>query len=300
MIIVKLMGGLGNQMFQYAAAKSIALKNETNLFLDTSFLEDNYKKDNFTHRDYELSVYQIKDSIIDKIKLQLFLNKVKIFENFKFNRFNQIIFNYKIPVHKIIRENSLTQKIDIFSSISNNTLLEGYWQSEEYFKSHRDIIKDLFKFNNSIINNNLQTDIINNNSISVHIRRGDYANNEVINSVHGLCTIEYYTQAFELISSKIINPFFYIFSDDMNWTKKSLNFMNEKYNITYIDQNIINPSEDMNLMSICKHNIIANSSFSWWGAWLNENSEKIVISPSVWTKNNSSNPNLIPDSWLKI
>ena len=77
-IVVRLQGGLGNQMFQYAAAKSIALKNETNLFLDTSFLEDNYKKDNFTHRDYELSVYQIKDSIIDKIKLQLFLNKVNL------------------------------------------------------------------------------------------------------------------------------------------------------------------------------------------------------------------------------
>jgi hypothetical protein len=102
------------------------------------------------------------------------------------------------------------------------------------------------------------------------------------------------------MSSKIANPIFYIFSDDMNWTKNTLHFLNEKYNIVYIDQNNMNPSEDMNLMSNCKHNIIANSSFSWWGAWLNNKPEKIIISPSVWTKNNSSNPHLIPQTWIKI
>lgn len=294
------MGGLGNQMFQYAAAKSIALNNRTELLIDTSFLEDKSEKENFTYRDFELDVFQLKDIVIDKFQLQLFLNKVNVFDNLRLNRLNQIFFNNKIPIHKIIRENSLIQNRDIFNLISNNSLLEGYWQSESYFISHQNIIRDLFRFSKSIVNTNLIAEITNNNSVSVHIRRGDYANNDVINSVHGLCTIEYYIEAFQMMSSKIANPIFYIFSDDMNWTKNTLHFLNQKYNIVYIDQNNMNPSDDMNLMSNCKHNIIANSSFSWWGAWLNKNSEKIVISPLVWTKNNSSNPNLIPHSWIKI
>jgi hypothetical protein len=300
MIIVKLMGGLGNQMFQYAAAKSFALNNRAELLIDTSFLEDKSEKKNFTYRDFELNVFQLKDNVIDKFQLQLFLNKVNVFDNLRLNRLNQIFFNNKIPTPKIIRENILSPNKDIFNLISNNSLLEGYWQSEAYFISHQNIIRELFRFSNSIVNKKLLAEIINKNSVSVHIRRGDYANNDVINSVHGLCTIEYYIEAFQIMSSKIANPIFYIFSDDMNWTKNTLHFLNEKYNIVYIDQNNMNPSEDMNLMSNCKHNIIANSSFSWWGAWLNNKPEKIIISPSVWTKNNSSNPHLIPQTWIKI
>lgn len=294
------MGGLGNQMFQYAAAKSIALKNETDLFIDTSFLEDKSERDNFTYRNYELNLFQLNDLIVDKNQLQIFLKKVKIFDNLKLNRLNQCFFKNKIPFHKIIREDNLTQNSDVFNLISNNTLLEGYWQSEIYFYEHKKIIRELFKFRNSIEDTDLYHEIIKNNSVSVHVRRGDYANNEVINSVHGLCTLEYYIQAFQIISSKIPNPVFYIFSDDMDWTKNSLNILNKNYNIIYIDKHKSNPSEDMRFMSYCNHNIIANSSFSWWGAWLNNNSKKIVISPSVWTKNNSSNPFLIPKSWIKI
>ena len=122
------MGGLGNQMFQYAAAKSIALNNRTELLIDTSFLEDKSEKENFTYRDFELDVFQLKDIVIDKFQLQLFLNKANVFDNLRLNRFNQIFFSNNIPIHKIIRENSLTQNRDVFNLISNNSLLEGYWQ----------------------------------------------------------------------------------------------------------------------------------------------------------------------------
>ena len=299
-MIVNLKGRLGNQMFQYAAAKSLALNNETELLIDTSFLEDRSEKDNFTFRDFELNVFKINDDVINRIQLEIFLKKVKKFDKLKLNSINQRFFKNKFSFHKIINENSFTQNIDVFNLISNNTLLEGYWQSENYFISYQNIIRELFNFNDCIVNKNLQLEVFQNNSVSVHIRRGDYANNKVINSVHGLCTIQYYIQAFEIISSKVKNPTFYIFSDDMEWTKKSLNFLNHKYKLTYIDQNLINPSGDMKLMSNCKHNIIANSSFSWWGAWLNGKSDKIVISPSEWTKNNSSNPQLIPKTWFRI
>ncbi len=294
------MGGLGNQMFQYAAGKSLATKLGVALKIDTSFLEDRSFKKDFTFRNFELSCFNIKDDFISNRQLERFYIASNFFDKLKLNRLNQIFFNNKIPFHKIIRENSLTQKINIFNLISNNSLLEGYWQSEIYFTKHQNIIRELLKFKKSNENSDLQIEITKSNSVSVHIRRGDYANNKVINNVHGLCTIEYYIQAIEIISSKVNNPNFYIFSDDMEWSKKHFNFLNQKFKITYIVQNFKNPSEDMRLMSNCKHNIIANSSFSWWGAWLNDNPDKIVISPSEWTKNNSSNPLLIPNTWLKI
>ena len=208
MIIVKLMGGLGNQMFQYAAGKSLATRLGVALKIDTSFLEDrSYKKD-FTFRNFELSCFNIKDDFISKGQLERFYSACKIFDKLKLNRLNQIFFKNKMSFHKIIRENIDTQKIDTFNSISNNTLLEGYWQSEIYFFKYQNIIREFFKFKNSNENSDLQIEITKNNSVSVHIRRGDYANNEVINSVHGLCTIEYYIQAFQIMSSKIANPIF--------------------------------------------------------------------------------------------
>ncbi len=299
MIIVKLMGGLGNQMFQYAAAKSVALRNESELLIDTSFLEDKSEKEDFTYRNFELNVFQLKDTVIDDIQLQLFFKKVKIFDLLKLNRLNQDFFKYKISFHKIIRENRFSQKIEIFDLISDNSLLEGYWQSEMYFKSYKHVIREEFRFNHTFKNSNLELDIEQSNSVSVHIRRGDYANNTVINNVHGLCSIDYYIRAFEIISSRIINPKFYIFSDDLEWTKKSLYFLGEKFNITFVEQNLTHPSKDLMLMSKCKHNVIANSSFSWWGAWLNENPNKLVIAPLVWTNNNSENPYLVPDNWIR-
>ena len=136
-------------------------------------------------------------------------------------------------------------------------------------------------------------------SVCIHIRRGDYVEDIITNQFHGVCNLDYYYRSIEYIASKIKNPYFFVFSDDPLWVKQNLIL---KYPCDYIDQNFGKKDyEDMRVISKCKHNIIANSSFSWWGAWLNINPNKIVIAPKNWFKSKAINTkDLIPESWFKI
>ena len=131
--------------------------------------------------------------------------------------------------------------------------------------------------------------------ISIHVRRDDYLSSKYVSGFGGICTIEYYNKAVERIKEEVIDPVFYIFSDDINWCRENLKLEQG----VFIDWNTGKESwQDMFLMSQCKHNIIANSSFSWWGAWLNSNSEKIVIAPRIWW--NGLKDDVVPDSWIRI
>ncbi len=135
-------------------------------------------------------------------------------------------------------------------------------------------------------------------SISVHIRRGDYANDKVTNTYFGTCPLEYYKQAMDYMRSKVNNPIFYFFSDDIEWVKKEFN---EDENFVFISNPKLQDYEELILMSQCSHNIIANSSFSWWGAWLNDNPAKLVVAPKKWMRVESNlQPNLIPEGWVRM
>jgi hypothetical protein len=137
------------------------------------------------------------------------------------------------------------------------------------------------------------------NSVSLHVRRGDYVANLKVAAIHGLCSKEYYASAIKFISKKVERPHFFVFSDDINWVENNFKI---NYPCTYINQNFSNESyNDLRLMSLCQHNIIANSSFSWWGAWLNCNSEKIVIAPKKWFANSDKRcDDLIPEKWVRL
>ena len=190
-----------------------------------------------------------------------------------------------------------------------NVYLEGYWQSEKYFKEIEYIIrKDLIiKPNLKGRNKDIAKKIVSENSISLHIRRGNYVANPEIFKVHGTCEQEYYYEAIDYITENVKEPYFYIFSDEIEWAKDNFKI---EYAHTFVDINIgfdgenyqdEKNYEDLRLMSLCKHNIIANSSFSWWGAWLNQNPEKIVIAPKKWFNDESlDTSDLIPNSWIRI
>lgn len=289
MIVIKLSGGLGNQMFQYALGKHLAVKNNTDLKLDLSF----YNSQNL--RNYELQKFNIKEKIATKNDISSFLlpenssisNKIKY--NFcKFFKKNQVVIEKQFTFDSSVL------------GISSSAYLEGYWQSEKYFKSIEPIIRDCFqiKISPDLDNKALLIQIAKTNSISIHIRRGDYVNVENTNRIHGTCDLNYYNDAITFLSNKISNPVFFIFSDDIPWVKQNLMIPFDHH---FVSNNIDNDHEDLRLMSNCKHNIIANSSFSWWGAWLNKNRDKIVISPKHWfidyTKNTSD---LIPESWVLL
>jgi hypothetical protein len=284
MKIVKLLGGLGNQMFQYAFYRSLQNKG-INVYADLSDF-DEYP----LHNGYELErVFNLSVKTPGKFLLNLFRpNQSKwIFRKLK------RILNLKKTY--IVEENEFTFDASFFNNA--NQYYSGYWQNEEYFNHIADQIKHDFKFPEiaGIENQTVLQQIINTESIAIHVRRGDYLKDTLLG---GICNLDYYEQAILSINSKIKDPQFFVFSDDMAWCRQNLNMENA----TYIDWNKgSNSYIDMQLMSNCKHNIIANSSFSWWGAWLNNNSNKVVIAPKKWVNNlTTRDPDICPKSWIKI
>jgi hypothetical protein len=283
MTIVKLIGGMGNQMFQYGFGKYLEKIKKNKVFYDNERFED---KEIISRRTYQLGCFKIKGRFVNKMT------------SYFFKMINEINERKILSLPIYIKENG----VGTDSRINNCVYLDGYWQNYSYIKVIEKYLKEDFIFiqktskrNNDFIDTN-----INVNTVSLHIRRGDYISDESVNKLIGTCSLSYYKKAVAYILKKINKPKFIIFSDDINWCKRNLVIENAKY----IDWNKGNNSwQDMYLMSKCKHNIIANSSFSWWGAWLNNNPQKIVIAPKRWFKDKEAQKNaanLIPSAWLKL
>ena len=279
-IRIKLSGGLGNQMFQFATGFAVAKKNNVRLSLDLSYI--NQKQ---LHNGFELEkVFNIYSKVS-------FLNKVLSFKSINFkeilNKIDKTFYNFKEP-HFHYTPNIL--------SIPKHSFLDGYWQSELYFKDYFQEIKKIFDFSGQLNKQNhlIANDINQKNSISIHIRRGDFLLKQ--NNNHYIDLKEYYLKAINESSKCFKNPKYFIFSDDPLWVTE--NFVIDNSYII-VDANHANKSFlDMYLMSLCKCNIIANSSFSWWGAWLNDKEDKIIYAPKNWFKDKSiCTDNLIPNSW---
>lgn len=255
MIIIKLTGGLGNQLFQYAKGKALAYQNKTTLALDISWYKGRLS------RKYMLDNFNIQAKIASR-----------------FNIITTQIFNK-----------------NIYIDTSKNT----DWQSVKYLRDIENTIKKEFSTKTPLSqkNQSILEDIKSKNSVSIHLRGGDYVVGSK-STFHGVCTPEYYSKAIDYIKQNILFVHFFIFTDDLKWAKKHINFP-EPYTIVSDTENP--PWEEMIMMSHCKHNIIANSTFSWWGAYLNNNPEKIVIAPRKWFNNESINTeDLIPKKWIRI
>lgn len=297
MIIVSLFGGLGNQMFQYAAAKALALKYGYKLKMDVSLLQDRTPKSGFTYRDYELNIFQIDDEIASVKEVKQFVPDLwhspeYLKQFYKLKR----LFTGK----HLYREQAFFQYNTAFDKMPDNTFLYGYFQTEKYYLGQESILRKSFALKSKLDEENLRliTELEKENSISVHIRRGDYANSDF----EMLTADMYYIPAIEQILSKIPDAKFYFFTNDLDWTRQTFNGLDiDKKFITHNSGS--NSFKDMILMSHCKHNIIANSSFSWWGAWLNAHPEKTVIAPTNWYKSGryvGKTGDLIPASWIRI
>ncbi len=287
------MGGLGNQMFQYACGRRLSLLHNTKLIIDTKFIEDRTQRDNFTFRDYELKIF-------NNISVQI--SDLKMLERYyKTDLYSRILKKMLYP--KILSEQGREFNARVLSAGSSLYLI-GYWQSEKYFLDIKDVLKKDFEFpsidENEYINT-ISKSIAESNSISIHIRRGDYVKNQFAKSIYTTLSNDYYQKAINYCNKKVKEARFFIFSDDPQYVQA--NFSNIK-NLVIVDhKDIVANYVDMKLMSLCKHNIIANSSYSWWAAWLNNNTEKIVISPKKWyVKDNNEKiiDSRIPNSWISI
>jgi hypothetical protein len=227
------------------------------------------------------------------------LKNNKFFEKI-IRKISRTIESFK-PIHKrlIVIEPHFTFCSDILR-VKDNCYLSGVWQSEKYFKDMENIIRKEFTLREDVTKktedwiNKIETT----HSVSIHIRRGDYISNKKTIQKHGVCPIEYYTKAVQFVSGKLQDPKFFVFSDDVEWAKNNLVINYQTYFVSDIN---IPDYEEIIIMSKCKHNIIANSSFSWWGAWLNENKNKIVIAPKKWFSSNyTDTKDLIPQNWIRL
>lgn len=276
MIVTSLKGGLGNQMFQYAAGFAASLRCNTSLKVDCSWFDS--QRGN-TSRTYELGIFGISAA------------------SFPWWWRSAFIRNKLFPTIKEPSNLSFCNKLMV--GVNRNIILNGYWPSEKYFVDYQAEIRKQFSFPQKMSASVRKyiRQIGNSNAVSIHIRRGDYANDPKTKAFHGLLPISYYKNAIALIAERIKNPTFFIFSDDLDWAK---NHLTSKLPMEFVSHDGL-AYEDMRLMSMCKHHIIANSTFSWWGAWLNPSKGKIVISPNKWFENKSINAtNILPENWKTL
>ena len=285
MIVTKLQGGLGNQMFQYAAAYA----NSDQIYLDLDFLHNHQtSSETFTSRLYELSLFpNLLSETASRFHKNIFFSK---------SLFYRLIRKFTNASIIIQKENELVD----FNIENQYIYLDGYFQSELYFVNARERILHAFSFPElDHLNQRLMEDISSyENSVSIHIRRGDYLKPEVI-KYHGLLPVSYYHEALQIFQQQFGNIKIFIFSDDPSFAKESFGHFSD---VTVVEGNEKAAWKDMALMASCRHHIVANSSFSWWGAWLSTQ-KGFKIAPKRWF-----NPDvvtfdinhIIPKNWLTI
>lgn len=288
MIVSNVLGGLGNQMFQYAIAHALAEKHKADFYLDISGFEA------YPLRRFELDTVFGINNVASKDQVNSLRNRpVSLFRRalakLSGQKTGPCYQEPGFPYDEIVMQRPLPIYVD------------GYWQSERYFIEAQDSLRACFSFKSPLSNNNKRyaDKILACESVSLHIRRGDYLTDAKTNSVHGLLPLDYYSRAVSHILAKSSQSHFFVFSDDIQWAKENLSFI---ANVTFID-NIDNAPDwqEMCLMSYCNNNIIANSSFSWWGAWLNANKGKTVVAPVKWFNDESIDVrDLIPQAWTRL
>jgi hypothetical protein len=295
MIIVKLHGGLGNQMFQYAFGRALSIHRNEDLKFDiSSFPDPNNRKYCLDKLGLQLQFASADECYRAQYALQpLYWRLICRF------------FNKPCPpIRKsagYFEEKGFAFNPSVFTS--SITYASGYWQCEKYWAGYEDVIRREFSFNIAMSEKTLELaeKISGCKSVSVHFRRGDYVDNSATKDLHGGCSLAYYAAAVNQIAEAEKDIELYVFSDEPEWCR---NNFKTKYPMHFVTHTAVEHDyEDIWMMSCCKHNIIANSSFSWWGAWLSQNPDKIVIAPRRWLADDTANEqmqDLIPKQWISL
>lgn len=306
MIIIRLQGGLGNQMFQYALGRHLSLKNNCQLKLDLSLLLDHSSKsDKAVHRNFELDVFDLdlqfaeKEEVISIVgsRSKSVLGKVK---NLTLNKLG-------LRKYKIEKDRSFAPSI---LKTPSGHCLSGGWQSPRYFEEIESTIRKDFQFTKDVSDSteykNYQAAISKGINIGVHVRRGDYISNKYYNDLLGVQPLAYYYNSLKMIKQKVseISNVF-VFSDDIDWCMENFMF-DEKAIFVKNDRSKVGAARDLSLLAQCQHHVISNSTFSWWGAWLSQTEKKVVVAPKNWVSpkylnNKTINAkDIIPNNWIRL
>lgn len=292
MILVRLIGGLGNQMFQYATGRAVSRRLGAPLLLDASGFE------HYDLRRYELDELSIEAAVAGRDDLA----RCGVVQR------PPALVNRALKALGMQRQANVLQEAsfvydDRIESVRAPAYLDGYWQSERYFSGIADVLRREFALKAPVdeANNAMAARIAGAGAkaVSLHIRRGDYVNNPHTAQYHGVCSLDYYRAAVEHIAERVSDPHFFVFSDDHAWVSENFKL---PYATTLVDINGADRGVwDMALMKACRHHVVANSSFSWWGAWLNPAEDKIVVAPQRWFSGASHDTrDLIPSAWIRL
>lgn len=291
MIVVKLQGGLGNQMFQYAFAKSVARFYKTRFLLDTDFLLDRDRNTHgrgahFVFRDLDLTIF----------KAQLPLAKKNIEQDYLYTKksFREVLHLTNKKKHYGEYPFSFNKEVYIKNS---STYFFGYWQSEKYFAKIATEIREDFTLKQPVLKSSLElyNHIASKTAVCINFRRNDFLNNAL-----GVTSMEYYQKAIDYITNHITDPYFFVFSDDITWCQQNFS-INKPFFIIDHSHKGDKFGNYFLLMQSCKHFIIPNSSFAWWAAWLCTYTGKIVIAPDVWFNHASHDTSdLTPEEWIRL
>jgi len=293
MIIVQVMGGLGNQLFQYALGLRLAFERRTPLKLDIGW----FKRQ--TLRSYQLDALKIRVEIASPHEIEKF-TRVN-WGGLKGRAYQAVQQRLPYFYRRVVMEKGPFFDPNVINKVSRNAYLIGYWQAEKYFHPIVPLLREEIKPDGPFSPGCKAwgEKISGSKSTSLHVRRGDYVKALHTNQVHGTCSLAYYAEAISYIRQRFPEITVYIFSDDMDWATQ--NFCSYP-SMEFVELDSINrDQEELLLMSLCDHHIIANSSYSWWGAWLGTKPEKIVIAPQKWFNDTALNPtDLIPENWIRF
>jgi hypothetical protein len=294
-VIARLMGGLGNQMFQYATGRALALRREAELKLDVSGFAA--AVGGHTKRRYELGSFSIHGSVASDGDIA----RCGCAGTLRFDRVLRWLRIGKADDTWPIYSEPHFQFDPAVRELPVPVCLHGYWQSERYFADIAGVLRQEFTAREPSDRKNeaLAAAIDAANAVSLHVRRGDYVDNPTTHRYHGTCSLEYYRRAVDHIAARAGRPHLFVFSDDLQWTRANLRFAAPT---TFVGANSPDCGyRDMLLMARCRHHIIANSSFSWWGAWLNPSRDKIVVAPQDWFgASRNDTRDLAPPTWVRL
>ena len=298
MVIVRLWGGLGNQMFQYAFGYAMARELNVKLKLDTRFFTDEYIERNKHFSKQELNLFQLPIKYRTEVNRDGSYKGISALQNRQISRLIRIPPRFSIITESglvYIKETRLDYLKYLADNPVNNAYYDGYWQSEEYFKKYKDELKIQFTLDNSRVNEYVNRTGINcTNSVAVHMRMGDYVNSKkLLRNYNYIINPVYYIKAMDRIKNEIDSPKFFIFSNNII---KAMELLDDRYDVVFVNSDrYYSDVEEFSIMSRCSNHIISNSTFSWWAAWLS-NCNSINIAPDVFFGNKS----IVPKSWIKV
>jgi hypothetical protein len=320
-VATRLCGGLGNQLFQFAAGRSLAQRCGARLVLDATVFTLPEERRTFALAPYRLDADVVRDGyaysptrplvalprppgtkerpegIVDRIAYRLGKSGVRIEGTLAAMASAFRLLTGQAPGLRLFGEKTFDYD-PAFTTLGARTYLDGYWQSERYFADSRDLIgRELtLPYQPDAANAPWLARIMGSNAVCVHVRRGDYLAADHA-AQHGVCAASYYERAMRLVAERVENPRFFVFSDDLAWSRQHI----RGADVAFVDANPVDAAHDeLRLMSACRHHIIANSSLSWWGAWLARRDRQIVVAPDPWFSARKETPDLFPKSWLAL